>query len=359
MNTHSARYWLRGPLAIEPMALDLLLKCSSEDLERMQAAHELARSAQAQRRLARVSVVPILGFMGYHNWLAAMIGTATERVIASVREASNDPDTDAIVLWVDSPGGEVRGIEELVAEIRRARGMKAVIGAVDAMAGSAAYWVASQTDSLLVTPSGEAGSIGVFVQHIDASAAYEREGLRPTFIGSTASPYKTETADTGPLSDDTRAYLQRQVDSVAQQFIAAVATGRKTTQRAVRETFGGGRMVAASEAVRVGMADKIGTLEDALSFAATRAKKAVSATAGAVAAADELEIHVHDDVALITAAEARELENVGLDLAATDDMTALVETPVAVSEPDTAPEPANDTDYRRTRLAIAERRQAR
>jgi ClpP class serine protease len=87
-----------------------------------------------------VAVIPILGFMGYHNWLAQLIGTATEGVIASVRQAAADRDTDAILLWADSPGGEATGVEELAAEIQRTRKVKPVIGIADAFAASAAYW---------------------------------------------------------------------------------------------------------------------------------------------------------------------------------------------------------------------------
>jgi capsid assembly protease len=277
MTDRSIHHALSGPLAIEPGALQRLLECGTADLERMHAAHESAASAARQRRSGTVALVPILGFTGYHSWLAALFGTATEQIIASVRQAANDPGIDAIVLWADSPGGEVRGVAELVAEISRARAMKPVIGVADAQAASAGYWVLSQVDRLFVSPSAEVGSIGVLTSHVDASGAYDRAGLRPTLITSTASPYKTEGADIAPLSSEARAHLQARVDEVAQQFIAHVATGRRTTERTVRETFGKGRMVLAPEAVRLGMADAIGTVDEAVAFAGGAAQRRVVA----------------------------------------------------------------------------------
>ena len=90
-----------------------------------------------------------------------------------------EPSISAIVLDVDSPGGSVFGVEELATEIRAARGTKPVVAVANSMAASAAYWIASQADELVITPGGMVGSIGVLTAHEDISKAQEMAGIKP------------------------------------------------------------------------------------------------------------------------------------------------------------------------------------
>ena len=91
-------------------------------------------------------------------------------------------------------------------------------------------------------------------------------GVSPTYIS--AGKYKTEGNDLQPLSEEARAALQSRIDEYYSMFLKAVARGRATTTAAVRDGFGQGRVVGASEAVSLGMADRIGTIEDAVARAA-------------------------------------------------------------------------------------------
>jgi ClpP class serine protease len=153
-----------------------------------------------------------------------------------------------------------------------------VIAFANPMAASAAYWIGSQADELVVTPSGEVGSIGVLALHEDWSRAYDAAGVTPTFIS--AGKYKTDGNELEPLGEDAKAAIQARVDDYYSTFVKAVSRGRGIGAGEVRSGFGQGRLVGAAEAVKLGMADREGTLEDAISRASRPAasKRAESAS---------------------------------------------------------------------------------
>lgn len=213
-----------------------------------------------------IAVIGIRGVIAQHvrqvDDISGPGGTSTERVSLSLRAALDDPAVKAIVLDVDSPGGNTHGVQELAAEIFAARGRKPIIAQVNSTAASAAYWLASQADEIVVTPGGEVGSIGVYGVHKDVSVAAEKQGLKVTFIS--AGPYKVEGNPFEPLSAEAQAYGQTLVDATYDTFVGDVARGRAVKAAAVRGGFGQGRVVLAKDAVREGMADRVGTMDETL-----------------------------------------------------------------------------------------------
>lgn len=191
-------------------------------------------------------------------------GTSTEQLVTAFRNLQNDDRVKAIVLNIDSPGGTVPGIQEFAQEIFESRGVKPVVAQVNSMAASAAYWIASAADEVVVTPSGQVGSIGVYTIHEDISAFLEQMGVKETIIHSEDSPYKTEGNPYQPLSADALADIQARVNRVSDRFITAVADGRGVSVDTVKEKFGQGRMFDARDAVKRGLADTVATLEDTL-----------------------------------------------------------------------------------------------
>jgi signal peptide peptidase SppA len=179
---------------------------------------------------------------------------------AELNRAAADPSISAIVLDVDSPGGAVFGTPEAADAVHAARGRKPVVAVANGMAASAAYWIASQADELVIAPGGQVGSIGVIRAHEDLSAALEKEGVKITLIA--AGKYKTEGHPFGPLSAESLAHFQSVVDEYYRSFTAAVGRGRGVSASVVKAGFGEGRMVMARQAVTLGMADRIGTLDD-------------------------------------------------------------------------------------------------
>lgn len=187
-------------------------------------------------------------------------GVSIERLRSQFQAALNDPAVGSIVLDIDSPGGQVSGVPELATDIFGARGQKPIVAVANHLAASAAYWLASAADELVVTPSGEVGSIGVFAMHEDISAAMDKFGIKTTLISS--GKYKVEGNPFEPLSAEARAAIQARVDEYYQMFTTAVAKQRGVSRRDVVNGFGEGRTVGSREAVALGMADRIGTLAD-------------------------------------------------------------------------------------------------
>ena len=233
-------------------------------------------------RAGAVAVIPVYGTIHQHAGLMAESsgGTATETIGEGLRAALADPTIGGIVLDIDSPGGAVSGVEELASEIFASRGQKPIIAVANSLMASAAYWIGSQADELWVTPGGEAGSIGVYAAHEDVSQALEREGVRVSLVS--AGRYKTEGNQFEPLTEEGRATLQGRVDAYYQMFVAAVARGRNRAEATVRNGFGEGRVLGAQAAVDAHLADKVGTLAEAIDRASRLSQRRARAQADAL-----------------------------------------------------------------------------
>jgi capsid assembly protease len=222
-----------------------------------------------------VQVIPVLGPISQRGGgLFEMFfgGTSVERVGKALTAALQDGSIGAIVLDIDSPGGSVRGVPELAEAIHAARGSKPIVALANSVAASAAYWLGSAATELMVTPSGEVGSIGVWAAHIDYSKELEEMGETVTLIS--AGKYKVEGNPYQPLGEDARDYMQGQIDDYYGMFLKAVARNRGVDVEQARGEFGEGRMVMAKPAQKAGMVDGIGGLDDAILRAARLAKPA-------------------------------------------------------------------------------------
>ncbi len=245
----------RGRLAPDEVA-DIV----GEDRARVEARH----AANAASSRGGVAIVPVYGVIQHRaHTVANMSGggaTATESVAKSLRAALGDERVSTVILDIDSPGGDVFGVEELAGEIRGAS--KPVVAVANAMAASAAYWLATQANELIVTPSGEVGSIGVYAMHEDWSRAWENEGVVGTFVYAGAN--KVEGNHLEPLSEEARGEMQRRVNDYYSSFVGAVAKGRGVSRSTVESDFGQGRMFGAKDAVARGMADRVATLDETI-----------------------------------------------------------------------------------------------
>jgi signal peptide peptidase SppA len=269
------------PWAILPAKLEEIILVAERHAAGVHlSAEEIDAIKAAARRPATqpagvVAVLPLYGsIFPRANLMTEMSGaTSAESFQRAFKSALADPNVSAIVLDVDSPGGAVQGVSELADTIFSARGQKPVVALANHLAASAAYWIASSADELMVTPSGEVGSIGVFALHEDWSRALDQAGVTPQFIS--AGKFKTEGNPYEPLGDAARAAIQGRVDEYYEMFTAAVARGRGVKASDVRAGFGEGRVVGAAEALRLGMVDRIGTLDAAVARADKLARASV------------------------------------------------------------------------------------
>jgi signal peptide peptidase SppA len=228
----------------------------------------ISRTPAQPRTSGVVSVIPIHGMIERRSSLLAELfgGSSVETIRGQLRAALADPEVGAIVLNVDSPGGSVAGITELAQEIRAARDVKPIVAVADTTAASAAYWLASQATRVLVTPSGQVGSIGIYGVHMDVSRALDAQGVTATVISS--GEKKVAESPYSPLTDEARAALQARSDAYYEQFVNDVAKGRGASAATVKSDYGEGSVLLAGDALKAGMVDAIGTTDDALRLSA-------------------------------------------------------------------------------------------
>jgi ClpP class serine protease len=206
-------------------------------------------SLSSTQMRGNAAIIHVAGPIFHHETrLSAYLGApSVDALSLELNAAINDLRVKAIVLRVDSPGGELTGINELAGMISAAP--KPVIAYVDGIAGSGAYWLASQATRIVADPTALLGSIGV-VATVAAPAA-------GTFqIVSSQSPQKRVDAS----SESGRAPIQALVDDLAAEFIGAVAAGRGVSTDKVVKEFGQGGMMTGRRAAAAGMVDELGSL---------------------------------------------------------------------------------------------------
>jgi signal peptide peptidase SppA len=214
-------------------------------------------------RSGAVAIVPIIGPISRRDsWFTLFFGgTSVNGLIQQFRQLAADDTVATVVLRIDSPGGTVSGMPELAAEIRRLRESKTVIAVADDVAASAAYWIASQAEEIVVTPEGLVGSIGAYVMHTEFSKALEIEGITVTFVK--AGERKVDGNEYEPLSDRAKAEIQGIVDNSFALFVADVATGRDVPAATVKGAdWGEGAVLNPKPAKSVGMVDRIATFSE-------------------------------------------------------------------------------------------------
>jgi len=247
--------------------------------------HLAASERRGRNSGGKVAVIPIVGIISHRASMIAEIsgagaGTSIQKLQGQFREALRAEDCKAIVLDVDSPGGSVEGVMELASEIYNARKQKPITAVCNSMACSAAYWLASAAGEVVCTPSGQCGSIGVYMLHQDESEALKKDGIKVTIIK--AGRYKTEGNPSEPLSQEAYDAFLDKVNDYYGMFVKAVAQNRGTSQAKVRDGYGQGRSLLATDAVKQNLADRVGTIDDILGEALGRRQVGSAAAAAAV-----------------------------------------------------------------------------
>ncbi len=193
----------------------------------------------------------------------------SERISRAIRAARQNDNIKAIVLRVNSPGGSALASDVIWREIVLAKKEKPVIASFGDVAASGGYYISCAADSIFVQPNTITGSIGVF-------------GIIPNFqnlltnkLGITFDGVKTgEFADimsvNRPMTAGERFIIQKQIDRVYAGFVSRVAEGRKKNKSYI-DSIGGGHVWVGTDAVNIGLADKLGSFNDAIVAAAKKA----------------------------------------------------------------------------------------
>jgi protease-4 len=186
-------------------------------------------------------------------------------IIDELKGHVKDPSIKAIVLRIDSPGGAVAPSQEIYEEIRKAVTKKKIVVSMGSVAASGGYYIAAPATRIVANPGTLTGSIGVIMEIPNVEGLMNKIGVKTEVIKS--GRHKDIASVFRGIKKEEREILQGVLDNVHEQFIKAVAEGRKMLIEDVKR-IADGRVFTGEQALKAGLVDEIGNLEDAVKAAA-------------------------------------------------------------------------------------------
>lgn len=293
---------LGQPWAIEPEWLSFIAAVAERQFDAPAVAAMKNNPPRAEQTpmVDGVAVINILGpIFPRANLIMESSGvTSVAALQTQFRAALADPNINAILLNIDSPGGAVTGIADFASEIRAGRKQKPVAAFVGGIGASAAYWIASAASSIAIASTASVGSIGV-VAGMTKQVAPDSNGEMTFEIVSTNAPNKR----VDPADSAGRSNIVARIDAIETVFIDAVAANRGVSAETVKADFGKGGVLMGAAAIAAGMADRVGTFDAVLAklVAASSVNRSPS-RAAATAYQEQPSMKTHESIAELTAA---------------------------------------------------------
>lgn len=214
--------------------------------------------ARKTRNRNGIAIIPAIGPLFPRANLMTLSGATSVQTLAKdFRVAMESDQIEHIVLYFDTPGGDVTGIDEFAQQIYEARGDKPITAYVAGYAASGGYWLASQADEIIISSTAQVGSIGVVAMYRDETKKNEKAGIEEYEIVSSNAPYKRLDMNT----QEGIAKVRARLDKIETVFHESIARGRAIDAETVKKEYGGGDVFVGSDAVDRGMADRTGTLD--------------------------------------------------------------------------------------------------
>ena len=228
-------------------------------------------------RMGDVGVIKIEGSLvpGEAGWMRFFDVTGYADIKAAVLEGLADKGAKSLMIYSNSGGGSVAGVEDAENFIAQVAQHKP-LSAYSEFSASAAYWLTSAAGHITTSPTGVNGSLGVIRVVTEYSKAFEKEGITKTVMR--AGRYKALGNPFEPLSEDGKAEIQSKLDDLYQIFIDVVARNRGTTAIIADQVMGQGREFLGKRGLEAGLVDSIGSFEDGLAYARANRKLATKKT---------------------------------------------------------------------------------
>ncbi|HAT71284.1 MAG TPA: signal peptide peptidase SppA [Elusimicrobia bacterium] len=238
---------------------DAVKKTRTKDMD----ISKLAALGQAKKHA--VGLVEIYGAISQGSSSRAW-ERGSQQIAKKIASLAADKDVKAVVLDINTPGGSVGAVQEIYSAIKRAKAgtRKPFIARFGEVSASGGYYVASACDLVMAQPGTITGSIGVIFSVTNLEGLMKKVGFRNEAIKS--GRFKDIGSPMREMTADERKLLQGMIDDSYEQFVAAVAEGRKMTVEKTK-TLADGRIYTGRQAVELGLVDKLGDLQDALDAA--------------------------------------------------------------------------------------------
>jgi protease-4 len=193
----------------------------------------------------------------------------SEKSLKQLKEFEEDTSIKAVIVRIDSPGGAVGPSQEIHDAIKRVRKTKPVVASFESVAASGGYYIAVAGDRIVSNPGTLTGSIGVIMNMANLSELYKWAKVERYNIKS--GKFKDVGADTRAMSPEERQLVQNLIDNVYNQFLKAVADGRRLPIDSVKP-YADGRILSGEQAMAAGLVDKLGGIDVAIELVKELAK---------------------------------------------------------------------------------------
>ena len=191
--------------------------------------------------------------------------TQSSGVIEEMSQYQEDDGVKAIILRIDSPGGGVGPSQEIHREVLKIRSKKKVITSMGSVAASGGYYIACASDLIVANPGTITGSIGVLMEFTNIEELFKKIGIKGVVLKS--GEHKDIGSPFREMTPEEKKIVQGVIDNVHQQFVQAVAEGRKMDREKVMQVADG-RILTGEQAKQIGLVDQIGNLQDAIDVVA-------------------------------------------------------------------------------------------
>jgi len=214
----------------------------------------------------KIIVIPLSGTITTAGSSLFSGSTITPDLVRNcLAKAESDRAVKAIVLRIESPGGEIEPCQEILWEIERVKETKPIVVTMRGMAASGGYYISTQADKIVALPTTMTGSIGVISTVINIEGLLEKLGIQiETFKGG---KYKDMYWGFRELTPEEEEIMQGMVDEYYEQFVDVVAEGRGLSKEEVRN-LATGQLYTGTEAKELGLVDELGDLDTAIDLAA-------------------------------------------------------------------------------------------
>ncbi|MDZ4290233.1 MAG: signal peptide peptidase SppA [Prosthecobacter sp.] len=240
-----------------------------EPKERLREQVELPGKTESQDKIVHIDLEGIISSMS----IGGLLGNAfpmVDTIKESLRQAVEDANVKAIVLRVNSPGGEVTASDTIYAAVKEAAKKKPVIVYMDSVAASGGYYVACGATKVVASETTLTASIGVIMESFSYHELFAKVGMESKAF--TSGPYKDTLSGARPMRTDEVIYVQHLVDDMYERFLGIVAEARKVPKDQLRITVADGRIVTGRQALAAKLVDQVGYIEDAYALARTLGK---------------------------------------------------------------------------------------
>jgi len=195
--------------------------------------------------------------------------TQSTEIIEEMRQYADDEAVKAVILRIDSPGGGVGPSQEIHREVVKLKTKKKVLASMGSVAASGGYYIACASDLIVANPGTITGSIGVVMEFTNLEELLKKIGVKGVVLKG--GEHKDIGSPFREMTPGEKRIMQDVIDNVHQQFIKAVAEGRKMDQAKV-VPVADGRIFTGEQAKQFGLVDEMGNLEDTVDMAARLVK---------------------------------------------------------------------------------------